>query len=85
MSVLKSDEKLFIFQSLISPSKIVLFEKKYQAFPGVQFNSLPMDDLTAALYYLNAWNRLQVKLTSKFVKYSAEPVSFFQLSSQCFI
>ena len=44
-----------------------------------------MDDLTAALYYLNAWNRLQVKLTSKFVKYSAEPVSFFQLSSQCFI
>ena len=55
-------------QSLISPSKIILFEKWYQAFPGVQFNSLPMDDLTAALYYLNAWNRLQMKLTSKFVK-----------------
>ena len=36
-------------QSLISPSKIILFEKWYQAFPGVQFNSLPMDDLTAGL------------------------------------
>ena len=27
MSVLKSDEKLLIFASLISPSKIILFEK----------------------------------------------------------
>ena len=32
MSVWKSDEKLFIFASLISPSKIILFEKQYQAF-----------------------------------------------------
>ena len=27
MSVLESDEKLLIFASLISPSKIILFEK----------------------------------------------------------
>ena len=32
MSVWKSDEKLRIFASLISPSKITLFEKSYQAF-----------------------------------------------------
>ena len=35
MSVWKSDEKLLIFASLISPSKIILFEKQYQAFDSV--------------------------------------------------
>ena len=35
MSVEKSDEKLLIFASLISTSKIVLFKKKYQAFDTV--------------------------------------------------
>ena len=35
MSVKKSDEKLLIFASLISTSKIVLFKKKYQAFDTV--------------------------------------------------
>ena len=32
MSVWISDEKLLIFVSLISPSKMILFEKKYQTF-----------------------------------------------------
>ena len=32
ISIWKSDEKLLIFSSLISPSKIILFEKWYQAF-----------------------------------------------------
>ena len=35
MSVWKSDEKLLIFASLISPSKILLFEKQYKAFNTV--------------------------------------------------
>ena len=35
MSVWKSDEKLLTFVSLISPSKINLFEKQYQAFDNV--------------------------------------------------
>ena len=35
MSVWKSDEKLLIFASLISSSKIILFEKQYQAFETV--------------------------------------------------
>ena len=35
MSVWKSDEKLFSFASLISTSKIVFFEKEYQAFDRV--------------------------------------------------
>ena len=35
MSVWKSHEKLLIFTSLISPSKIILFEKQYQAFDTV--------------------------------------------------
>ena len=30
-----SDEKLLIFASLISPSKMILFEKKYQTFDPV--------------------------------------------------
>ena len=43
MSVWKSDEKLLIFASLISSSKIILFEKYYQAFDTVfhhQMNTL---------------------------------------------
>ena len=35
MSVCISDEKLLIFASLISPSKMILFEKKYQTFDTV--------------------------------------------------
>ena len=35
MSVWMSDEKLLIFASLISPSKMILFEKKYQTFDPV--------------------------------------------------
>ena len=35
MSVWISDEKLLIFASLISPSKTILFEKKYQTFDTV--------------------------------------------------
>ena len=35
MSVWISDEKQLIFTSLISPSKMILFEKKYQTFDTV--------------------------------------------------
>ena len=35
MSVWISDEKLLTFASLISPSKMILFEKKYQTFDTV--------------------------------------------------
>ena len=35
MSVWKSDEKLLIFASLISPSKKILFDKKDQEFHAV--------------------------------------------------
>ena len=35
ISVWKSDEKLFIFASIISSSKILLFEKQYHAFDAV--------------------------------------------------
>ena len=35
MSVWISDEKLLIFASLISPSKMIVFEKKYQTFDTV--------------------------------------------------
>ena len=35
MSVWISDEKLLIFASLISPSKMISFEKKYQTFDTV--------------------------------------------------
>ena len=35
MSVWISDEKLLSFASLISPSKMLLFEKKYQTFDTV--------------------------------------------------
>ena len=35
MTVWESDEKMLISESLISPSKIILFEKLYQAFDTV--------------------------------------------------
>ena len=35
MSVWESDEKMIILESLISHSKIILFEKLYQAFDTV--------------------------------------------------
>ena len=35
MSVWKLDEKLLILESLISPTKILLFEKYYQVFDTV--------------------------------------------------
>ena len=35
MSVWKLDEKLLILESLISPTKILLFQKYYQAFDTV--------------------------------------------------
>ena len=35
MSVWISDEKLLIFASLISPSKMILFKKIYQTFDAV--------------------------------------------------
>ena len=37
MSVWISDEKLLIFAYLISPSKMILFEKKYQTFDTSKF------------------------------------------------
>ena len=40
MSVWISDEKLLIFASLISPSKMILFEKKYQTFDTVYHHQM---------------------------------------------
>ena len=40
MSVWISDEKLLIFASLISPSKTILFEKKYQTFDTVFYQQM---------------------------------------------
>ena len=40
MSIWKSDEKLLIFAFLISPAKIILFEKYYQAFDTVFHHQL---------------------------------------------
>ena len=42
MSVWKSDKKLLIFASLISPSKIFLFEKSYQAFDSKFVKNAPL-------------------------------------------
>ena len=55
MSVWISDEKLLIFASLISPSKMILFEKKYQIFDTVfhqqmkhlEVDSIDFDDFTS--------------------------------------
>ena len=40
MSVWISDEKLLIFASLISPSKMILFEKKYQTFDTLFYHQM---------------------------------------------
>ena len=40
MSVWISDEKLLILASLISPSKMILFEKKYQKFDTVFYHQM---------------------------------------------
>ena len=40
MSVWKSDEKLLIFASLISPFKIILFKNLYQAFDTVIYHQM---------------------------------------------
>ena len=55
MSVWKSDEKLLIFASLISPSKIILFDKQYQAFDTVFYHQM---------------NRLDVAVVAQFRKRS---------------
>ena len=58
MSVWKWDEKLVIFASLISPSKVILFEKYYQAFDTVfhhQMNHLEVrQKYSAARRILNS-------------------------------
>ena len=40
ISVWKSDEKLLIFASLISPSNIILFDKSYQAWEAVFYHQM---------------------------------------------
>ena len=64
MSVWISDEKLLIFASLISPSKMILFEKKYQTFDTVfhhqmkhLFSVFPLvmkHCVSCLIYYLKA-------------------------------
>ena len=56
MSVWICDEKLLIFASLISPSKMILFEKKYQTFDTVFHHQM---------------KHLEVQKYSKGQKYSA--------------
>ena len=54
MSVWISDEKLLIFASLISPSKMTLFEKKYQTFDAVfhhQMKHLEVRQKYSATYF----------------------------------
>ena len=51
MSVWISDEKLLIFASLISPSKMILFEKKYQTFDTV-FHHQMKHCVSCLIYYL---------------------------------
>ena len=53
MSVWISDEKLLIFASLISPSKMILFEKKYQTFDTV-FHHQMKHCISCLIYYLKA-------------------------------
>ena len=50
MSVWMCDEKLLIFASLISPSKMILFEKKYQTFDTV-FHPVSYTHLRAVLSF----------------------------------
>ena len=52
MSVWISDEKLLIFASLISPSKMILFEKKYQTFDTV-FHHQMKHCVSCLIYYFN--------------------------------
>ena len=51
MSVWISDEKLLIFASLISPSKKILFEKKYQTFDTV-FHHQMKHCISCLIYYI---------------------------------
>ena len=51
MSVWISDEKLLIFASLISPSKMILFEKKYQTFDTV-FHHQMKHCISCLIYYM---------------------------------
>ena len=51
MSVWISDEKLLIFASLISPSKVILFEKKYQTFDTVFHNQMK-HCVSRLIYYI---------------------------------
>ena len=51
MSVWISDEKLLIFASLISPSKMILFEKKYQTFDTV-FHHQMKHCISCLIYYI---------------------------------
>ena len=51
ISVWISDEKLLIFASLISPSKMILFEKKYQTFDTV-FHHQMKHCISCLIYYL---------------------------------
>ena len=50
MSVWKSGEILLIFASLISPSKIILFEKQYQLFDTV-FHLVIKQCVSRLIYY----------------------------------
>ena len=50
MSVWKLDEKLLILESLISPTKILLFEKYYQAFDTVFHHKMKHLDVRQKKY-----------------------------------
>ena len=58
-SVWKSDEKVLIFASLISPFKILLFEKLYQAFDTVSSKDEWMDSTVSSKGY-KCWMLLDV-------------------------
>ena len=55
MSVWISDEKLLIFVSLISPSKMILFEKKYETFDTV-FHHQMKHCISCLLNYIKVEN-----------------------------
>ena len=55
MSVWISDEKLLIFASLISPSKMILFEKKYQTFDTV-FHHQMKHCVSCLIYYFKRYS-----------------------------
>ena len=61
MSVWKLDEKLLILESLISPAKILLFEKYYQAFDTVfhhKMKHLDVRQKNTPLYIRRIFNSL---------------------------